>query len=49
MPWANDRDSRQRSSRTYDARYRRNRDECMHRARWRCELRLEGDLHRCGQ
>jgi 5-methylcytosine-specific restriction endonuclease McrA len=24
------------------ARYRRNRDECMRRARWRCELRIGG-------
>jgi 5-methylcytosine-specific restriction enzyme A len=42
MPWANDRESRRRSDAAYSAQYRRNRDECMRRARWRYELRLGG-------
>ena len=42
MPWANDRLARRRSDATYDARYRRNRDEAMRRANWRCQLRIEG-------
>jgi 5-methylcytosine-specific restriction enzyme A len=42
MRWANDRESRRRSEATYDARYRRNRAEAMHRANWRCQLRIEG-------
>ena len=42
MPWQNDRDSRCRTSVTYGATYRRNRDKAMRRARWRCELRLDG-------
>jgi 5-methylcytosine-specific restriction protein A len=42
MPWCNDAAARQRSDATYDARYRRNREEAMRRANWRCQLRLEG-------
>ena len=42
MPWSNDRESRRRSSAAYSAAYRRNRDECMRRAQWKCQLRLDG-------
>ena len=42
MPWQNTPADRRRSSAAYGADYRRNRDEAMHRARWRCELRIEG-------
>jgi 5-methylcytosine-specific restriction protein A len=42
MPWRNSPGDRSRSSSAYGAAYRRNRDECMRRASWRCEIRLEG-------
>ena len=37
MPWRPE-DRRQ----NYDAEYRRKRDACLRRARWRCEIQLEG-------
>ena len=42
MSWANDRQSRQRSSRVYGADWRRKRLAQLERDRWRCQLRLEG-------
>ena len=42
MPWSNDRESRRKSDAAYNAQYRRNRTECLRRARWRCQLRIEG-------
>ena len=43
MPWASrDREAKRKADAAYSAQYRRNRDECMRRARWRCELRIEG-------
>lgn len=42
MPWQNTPADRRKSSAAYGAEYRRNRTKAMQRARWRCELRLEG-------
>ena len=43
MPWQNDREARRRSEAVYGtAEYKRKRLACMRRARWRCEIRLEG-------
>jgi 5-methylcytosine-specific restriction endonuclease McrA len=42
MPWQNDPESRARSNRLYGAPWRKARDACLKRARWRCEIRTEG-------
>jgi len=42
MPWANARESRLRSNTNYGAAYRRNRNECLRLAGWRCQIRLPG-------
>jgi 5-methylcytosine-specific restriction endonuclease McrA len=42
MPWGNSPKDRRRSSAAYGAAYRRNRDECLRRASWRCQLQLPG-------
>ena len=49
MPWPTDRESKRRSDATYNAEYRRNRKICLERARWRCEIRLEGCTRRATQ
>lgn len=40
--WKKTSADRRRDNRTYDARWRRAREECLKRAGWRCEIRLEG-------
>ena len=42
MPWSKDPASRRRSNATYNAEYRRNRPLALERARYRCEIRIEG-------
>jgi 5-methylcytosine-specific restriction enzyme A len=42
MPWGNTPEDRRRSNTTYGARWRRARTECLNRARWKCQLRLDG-------
>lgn len=42
MPWDKTPESRRRDSRVYGAEWRRKRLECLKRANWRCEIRLEG-------
>jgi 5-methylcytosine-specific restriction enzyme A len=42
MPWPSDRESQRRSSTTYGAAWRRARDQCLHRAGWQCQIRLDG-------
>jgi 5-methylcytosine-specific restriction protein A len=42
MPWRNSPEDRRRSSQAYSAAYRRNREQCLRLANWRCQIRLEG-------
>jgi 5-methylcytosine-specific restriction protein A len=42
MPWRNSPGDRRRSGQAYGAAYRRNRDEAMRRANWRCQIRTPG-------
>jgi len=42
MPWRNDEAARRHTSATYGAAWRRARAECLRRAKWRCQIRLEG-------
>lgn len=42
MPWRNDDAARKHSNATYGQAWRRARAECLRRAAWRCQLRLEG-------
>ena len=43
MPgWRKTAEDRKRDSRVYGATWRRRRLECLRRANWRCEIRIEG-------
>jgi 5-methylcytosine-specific restriction protein A len=43
MPWQNTPGDRQRSDAAYrNAEYKRNRQQCMRLANWRCQIQMEG-------